>query len=146
MIYMTFLGGVFAPSMQEKEQEAGPKHPLKGHIDHFFRRAQIRWVIWRSSRESAGVATLSISGFWIGILVALYRAMRLRFGYGFESCEANGPRNVKNTNIAKHRPIFFPHFSLLVVRNWSWKCLNEGNFTLRFVWQENAAIRVPKLH
>ena len=30
-------------------------------------------------------------------LVALYRAMRLRFGYGFESCDANGPRNVKNT-------------------------------------------------
>ena len=39
-------------------------------------------------------------------LVALYRAMRLRCGYGFESCDANGPRNVKNTNIAKHRPIF----------------------------------------
>ena len=79
-------------------------------------------------------------------LVALYRAMRLRFGYGFESCDANGPRNVKNTNLAKHRPICFPHFSLLAVRNRSWKCLNEGNFTLRFVWQENVAIRVPKLH
>ena len=38
-------------------------------------------------------------------LVALYRAMRLRFGYGFESCDANGPRNVKNTNLAKQRPI-----------------------------------------
>ena len=32
-------------------------------------------------------------------------------------------------------PFFFPHFSLLIVRNWSWKCLNEGTFTLRFVWQ-----------
>ena len=52
-------------------------------------------------------------------LVALYRAMRLRFEYGFESCDANGPRNVKSTNIAKHRPFYFPHFSLLVVRNWS---------------------------
>ena len=31
-------------------------------------------------------------------LVALYRAMRLRFGYGFESCDANGPPNVKNSN------------------------------------------------
>ena len=30
-------------------------------------------------------------------LVALYRAMRLRFGYGFESCDANGPRNVEST-------------------------------------------------
>ena len=42
------------------------------------------------------------------MVVALYRAMRLRFGYGFESCDANGPQNVKNTNIAKHRPIFLP--------------------------------------
>ena len=52
-------------------------------------------------------------------LVALYLAMRLRFGYGFESCDANGPRNVKNTNPAKHRAVFFPHFSLFLVRNWS---------------------------
>ena len=40
-------------------------------------------------------------------LGALYRAIRLRFGYGFESCDANGPRNVKNTNLAKHRAVFF---------------------------------------
>ena len=33
----------------------------------------------------------------IKTLVALHRAIRLRFGYGFESCVANGPRNVKNT-------------------------------------------------
>ena len=79
-------------------------------------------------------------------LVALYRAMWLRFGYGFESCDANGPRNVKNTNLAKHRPVFLPHFSLLVVRNRSWEFLNEGNFTLRFVWRFDAAIRVPKEH
>ena len=46
-------------------------------------------------------------------LVALYRAMRLRFGYGFESCDANGPRNVKNTNVAKHRPIFLPPLLLV---------------------------------
>ena len=40
-------------------------------------------------------------------LVALYRAMRLQFGYGFESCDA--PRNVqKNTNLAKHRPVSLP--------------------------------------
>ena len=54
-----------------------------------------------------------------GSLVALYRAIRLRFGYGFASCDANGPRNAKNTNLAIHRPVFFPHLSLLVVRNWS---------------------------
>ena len=41
-------------------------------------------------------------------LVELYRAMRLRFGYGFESCDANGPRNVKNTNPAKQSPFFSP--------------------------------------
>ena len=29
MIFMTFLGGVLGPFLQEKEQEAGPKHPLK---------------------------------------------------------------------------------------------------------------------
>ena len=47
-------------------------------------------------------------------LVALYRAMRLRFGYGFEStCDANGPRNVRNTNVAKHRCIFFPPLLLV---------------------------------
>ena len=48
-----------------------------------------------------------------GDLVALYRAMRLRFGYGFESCDANGPRNVKNTYLAKHRPIFLPPLLLV---------------------------------
>ena len=34
--------------------------------------------------------------------------MRLRFGDGFESCDANGPRNLKNTNPAKHTPVFLP--------------------------------------
>ena len=63
-------------------------------------------------------ATKKKGKIWLpmGSLVAVYCAMRLRFGYGFESCDANGPRNVKNTNLAKHRPIFF---SLLVVRSWS---------------------------
>ena len=36
------------------------------------------------------------------------------------------------------------HISLLVVRNWSWKWLNEGNFMPRFVWQWNVAVRVRK--
>ena len=39
---------------------------------------------------------------------ALYCAIRLQFGYGFESCDANGPRNVKSTNLAKQRPVFPP--------------------------------------
>ena len=41
------------------------------------------------------------------------------------SCDANGPRNIKNTNPAKQRSFFFP--PLLVVRNRSWKCLNDSN-------------------
>ena len=83
---------------------------------------------------------------WNLNLVTLYRAMRLWCGYGFESCDANGPRNVQTQTLRNTGPFSFPHFSLSVVRNWSWKCLNEGNFILRFVWQENVAIRVPKLH
>ena len=43
-----------------------------------------------------------------------------------ESCDANGLRNVKNTNLAKQRPVFFPHFSLSVVRNRSLKLPKEG--------------------
>ena len=39
---MTFLGGVFGHFLQEKEQEAGPKHPLKKSYRSYFRRAQIR--------------------------------------------------------------------------------------------------------
>ena len=49
MIYMTFFRGVFGPFIQEKEQEAGPETPLKKSYRSYFRRAQIRWVIWRSS-------------------------------------------------------------------------------------------------
>ena len=45
-----FLGGVFGPFLQEKEQEAGPKHPLQKSYRSYFRRAQIRWVLWPSSR------------------------------------------------------------------------------------------------
>ena len=41
-------------------------------------------------------------------LVALYCTVRLRFGYGFGSRYANGPRNVENTNSAKQRPFLNP--------------------------------------
>ena len=43
----------------------------------------------------------------------LYRAIRLRFGYEFESCDANGPRNIKNINLAKQTPVSFPDFYLV---------------------------------
>ena len=64
-------------------------------------------------------------------LVALYRAMRLRFGYGFESCDANGPRNVKNTNIAKHRPIFLPPLLLVASK----ELVLKGPKQWQFLWR-----------
>ena len=69
-------------------------------------------------------------------LVALYRAMQLRFGYGFESCDANGPRNVKNTNLAKHRPIFLPPLRLVGSKELVLKVPKRGQF--------HAAIRVTR--
>ena len=69
-------------------------------------------------------------------LVALYRAMRLRRGYGFESCDANGPRNVKNTNIAKHRPIFLLPLLLVGSKELVLKVPKRGQF--------HAAIRVTR--
>ena len=59
---MTCLGGVFGPLIQEKEQEAGPKTPLKKSYRSYFRRAQIRWVIWQSS-NSYYLKELSCSDF-----------------------------------------------------------------------------------
>ena len=67
-------------------------------------------------------------------LVALYRAMRLRFGYGFESCDANGPRNVKNPYLAKHRPVFLPPLLLVGSKELVLKVHKRGQF--------HAAIRV----
>ena len=69
-------------------------------------------------------------------LVALYRAMRLRFGYGFESCDANGPRNGKNTYLAKHRPVFLPPLLLVGSKELVLKVPKRGQF--------HAAIRVTR--
>ena len=61
-------------------------------------------------------------------------------GYGFESCDANGPRNVKNRNFAEQRPVSFPHVgskaSALQVpkRRASPRCDSCDTETLRFVW------------
>ena len=62
--------------------------------------------------------------------------MRLRFGYGFESCDANGPRNVKSTYLAKHRPVFLPPLLLLFVGS------KELVLKVRKRRQFHAAIRV----
>ena len=81
-------------------------------------------------------------GSWVGhlvCLVALYRAMRLRFGYGFESRDANGPRNVKNTYLVKHRPVFLPPLLLVGSKELVLKVPKRGQFhaaihvTMRFV-------------
>ena len=69
-------------------------------------------------------------------LVALYRAMRLRCGYGFESCDANSQRNVKNANIAKHRPILSPTLLLVGSKELVLKVPKQGQF--------HVAIRVTR--
>ena len=40
-----------------------------------------------------------------------------RFRYRFESCDANGQRNVKNANPEKQKALFFHHSSLLALRH-----------------------------
>ena len=60
-----FFRGCFGPFLQEKEQEAGPKHPLKKSYRSYFRRAQIRWVIWPSSIFGWVV-------FWVGRLPLIF--------------------------------------------------------------------------
>ena len=73
---------------------------------------------------------LSTEGF--GHLVALYRAIWLRFGCGFESCDANGPRNVKNINLAKHRPVFLPPLLLVGSKESVLKMPKRGQFHVAF--------------
>ena len=48
---MTFWG-VFGPPSCCFSYMKGPKHPLKKSYRKCFRRTQIRWVIWRSSRRA----------------------------------------------------------------------------------------------
>ena len=56
----------------------------------------------------------------LDVLVAMYRAMRLG-GWDPDTdsnrAMANGPRNFKNQNFVKQRPVEFSNFSLLVVGN-----------------------------
>ena len=70
----------------------------------------------------------------IFLVETLYREMRLRFGYGLESCDANGPRNVKSTNLAKHRPVFLHPLLLVGHKELVLKVPKRGQF--------HAAIRV----
>ena len=49
MIYMTCLGGVWGLLPALLLVEKAQKHPLKKSYRSYFRRAQIRWVIWPSS-------------------------------------------------------------------------------------------------
>ena len=49
------------------------------------------------------------------MLSGLNRAMQLRFWCRFESCVANGSRNVKNKNLAKQRPRLFCVFGVFAI-------------------------------
>ena len=80
-----------------------------------MRASSDRLVLFSVGKHKLGV---TLKG-----LVALYRAIRLRFGYGFQSCNENGPRNFKNANAA-----FFPQFSVLVVRKLVLKVPKRGQF------------------
>ena len=106
-------------------------------LDVKLRLFPVKWLLIVNERF-----TLNSLG-WVN----KYFAMWLRCGYRFESCDANGPRNVKNQKLAKKKALLiFSLCFMLVVRNRSWRCLNEGNFTLRFVWHLNVVTRVSKMH
>ena len=53
-------------------------------------------------------------------------------------------RETSKTQPCETNSRLFCPLSPLVVRKRSSKCLNEGNVTLRFVWQRNVVIRVPR--
>ena len=89
----------------------------------FFEKKRFGWRRWRLRQRIAAIYDC-------------YRAMRLRFGYGFESCDANGPRNVKNTYLAKHRPVFLPPLLLVGSKELVLKVPKRGQF--------HAAIRVTR--
>ena len=98
---------------------------------HLFTRGEIACEQKWKSKKLRQIMSVSMVGkhkSQNGSLVALHRAMRLRFGYRFESCDANGPRNVKNTNIAKHKPIFFPPLLLVGNKELVLKMPKRGQF------------------
>ena len=54
--------------------------------------------------------------------------VRLQFGYGFELCDANSPRNVENTNPAKLRPAFLTPLLLVGSKDLVLKVPKQGEF------------------
>ena len=50
------------------------------------------------SSEILGFVFQALSNSKVRDLEPSYRTIRLQFGYGFESCYAKGPRNVKKIN------------------------------------------------
>ena len=58
------------------------------------------------------VAPLLVVGF---VMFSFVPLVVLRFGYKFESCEANSPRSVQNQNPSKQRPVNFPTSPLVVM-------------------------------
>ena len=69
--------------------------------------------------------------------MALYRAIRLQFGYGFESCDAHGPRRPKTKTLRNKGPFLFsPSLSVGAQKSVLKKRYRQGQF--------HAAIRVAR--
>ena len=66
MIYMTFLGVSWACFLFFFLYKRPQKHPPRKSYRSYFRRAQIRWVIWRSSilRYRVGVLPMHVGSSW----------------------------------------------------------------------------------
>ena len=91
--------------------------PKRKQIRHRFARKLVTPKLATRTMSASKIPTtakplllqcFNTTGGSLGNLAVLHRTIRLRFGYGFEPCDVNGPRNVKNTNPAKHRPVFSP--------------------------------------
>ena len=131
-------GNLFAFPLQKRKWKQIPSWTLKGRT----LRGGVLGTFWKFTEPL--LRTLLRTLFLICETHSRppYGAIRLRVGYGFASCDANGAKRLKPKPCETKRRLL----SLMAVRNWSWRCLNEGNFTLQFVWHRNASIRVPKEH
>ena len=71
---------------------------------------------------------------WVASLSGIVLCESAAIGYGFESRDANGPRNMKNINLAKHRLVFLPPLLLVGSKESVLNVPQRGQF--------HAAIRV----
>ena len=104
-----------------------PLQTIFWHFSDIF-LTYLFWAVQRFARYNGFVSRDSDA---IRIRIIIVRCERTAKRPKPKPCETNA---------------LYPHLSLLVFSNRSWKCLNEGNFTLRFEWRRNAATCVPKEH